>query len=308
MTMATDLITRVNGGSATPQALPAGGQSILYSRTWHGRILGVTVSAQLSIIAQGTDLVFRMTVDVGNQAKTWSFAINSNTTQQVALPYGLTLILAISNWSATATQVAFDLNVRIAVPVPLVPPATLANEHVSFAVPTAEDLQRMAVIPTSPADFLAIMQLSGAIQPAALGTLAGNRQLSSQSGPGATPLAASSPSPLTRPAAPLYAVTGKMSPAAQGQIRELASGTYNYGSNTSDNVQVNAIMLPIGSQRVGNADVFLSPGSNGWCTFLRWYDESDPTDGRFFFHVGADFWHGGGTVNWVINGYPAPTY
>jgi hypothetical protein len=55
---------------------------------------------------------------------------------------------------------------------------------------------------------------------------------------------------------------------------------------------------------VGDADVFLSPGSGGWCRFLRWYDPNDATDGRFYFHVG---WSGtqGGTVNWVINGYPS---
>jgi hypothetical protein len=83
---------------------------------------------------------------------------------------------------------------------------------------------------------------------------------------------------------------------------ELGSDVINYGSNTSANILVQ-FRLPTGSVRDGNALVYLEPGSNGWCKFISWYDPNDPTDGRFYLHIGADFWHGGGNCVWVVNGY-----
>ena len=83
---------------------------------------------------------------------------------------------------------------------------------------------------------------------------------------------------------------------------ELGSATINYGSNTSENLLIN-FRCPTGSIRDGDALVFVDPGSNGWATFIRWYNPNDPTDGRFYLHIGADFWHGGGNCQWIVNGY-----
>ena len=82
----------------------------------------------------------------------------------------------------------------------------------------------------------------------------------------------------------------------------LGSDVINYGSNTSANILVN-FRCPTGSVRDGDALVYLEPGSNGWCKFVQWYNPNDTTDGRFFLHIGADFWHGGGNCVWVVNGY-----
>lgn len=46
-----------------------------------------------------------------------------------------------------------------------------------------------------------------------------------------------------------------------------------------------------------------APGSNGQCYFVRWFNEVDPTDGRFYLHVGSPLFGGGGRCVWAVNGH-----
>jgi hypothetical protein len=260
-------------------------QVLLFDRTWRATVLGRPALVELRIYQNDQQFQFQILVDVVGQKQSFNFDVNGNFDERIPLIYGFGLDIGVSNWRISPAQLAFDLAIGIIPPFGL-PTIPVVRMPVMIPMGHGANMMNMASMSSmsSPADLLALIELSNLTQSAQGDALVAARPRDFQP-----------------------RVNGLNPMAAMPDTRELAWGTFSYGNSLwggSENPLVCPYVFPIGSQRVGDADVYLSPGNGGWCNFLRWYNPTDPTDCRFYFHVG---WRGtqGGTVNWVVNGYPS---
>ena len=232
---------------------------VVFDEAWSTKVLGlfIGVELQISIVAGGFD--FQLSSSSGLPLR-WSFRINGDTSQQVDLGYGFSLVLAVTNWSAVASEVGFDLALRVA--PPFFGPTTIAQQHVTIPV---APVSRSLVVPASPADLLAMIQLS------TLGYA-------------------------TEPKEPPPAIVprdGENQWTGIAAIEPFAGGLFGcrYEKNTD-------AYVPPGFIR-DHIEVTLDPPNSGNVHFVRWED-SDPHIGRFQLHVGCSSC-GGGTATFYMH-------
>ena len=132
--------------------------TILFDRTWNGSVLGIAMSVELRIASQGTAFQFQLVVDIGGQRVGRTFIVAGPVATRIPLPLVGDLVIGVSDWSVTATQLTFDWT--LAVTAPFVPTITLASERVIVALAPQADLARLtALAPTSAAELLAALTL-----------------------------------------------------------------------------------------------------------------------------------------------------
>ncbi len=281
-----------NGGILAPAAgavlSPAAGAIgqpgyVLFDQTWRSNVAGLPVTVELQATLLGAQVDVEVTATMFDRRLTRSSIVTGDVTIQIPLYVG-TLTVALSGWTQTPTNLSFDVSVRVA--PPFMPPVTIANQRVSVPCPTAMDLAApSAGAAASASEFLAQLQLLRA----------------AMSGGGLAPV-----SPPIQPVPPVQQVQ----PGPGGYVpTKLAEDVINYSSNTSMTPMVSPnLMVNLGTTAVtrsGDAVVTLDPGSAGWCAFKGWVS-TDLNDLRFWLHIGADFWHGGGNCRWQVYGTLTP--
>lgn len=159
MTRQMEAVPHANGGS-TLTAASATFAIVVFDKTWSGSVAGIPVAVELRIQSvDGSEVTFQTMITVATMRIGRSFELRGNAALEIPVPYIGSVAIAVSNWSASTTQLDFDLAIR-AMP-PFIGPVTLASEHVSVPLQTTGGVQRMMLANTqSPADFLALLQLS----------------------------------------------------------------------------------------------------------------------------------------------------
>jgi hypothetical protein len=251
--------------SLVPRTVTRSPAQVVFDESWSTKVLGtdIGVDLQISIVDGGFD--FQLSSMSGIPLR-WSFMINGNSTQQVGLGYGFSLILATSNWTANPSQVDFDLAIRVA--PPFFGQVTVTQQHVSIPVAA---IPRAVAMPTSPADLLAMIQLA---------------QLGYSKDPTPVP-------------AQVVPRDGDGQWTGIAQIENFSGGLFgcSYNKNTDNSY------IPPGFIR-DHVEVLLNPPNSGNVHFNKWND-SDPHIGGFEFHVGCSSC-GGGSATFYLHCVPDP--
>jgi hypothetical protein len=261
-------------GMASGVGAPVGaGGGILFDRTWRFQIIGMSASVELRIMTSVPGLVFRIVTTGAGQSVSMDFPVNGDQSFQVPVSIG-SISIGVSGWSLSNSQISFDLSIRYVPPISFMPEIAVTTQRVVLSRSAiGAGLGPPISANLSPADLLALVQLQR------LGT-------SSSIGPQERP----EPAGLDLPPG----------------IELLAGSTYDFGPNWRENRLIEPRQISgRGGVRWGNVEVYMQPGGNGHAEFLRWYSD-DPTDLRFYFHVGSPLFGGGGRVIWNVYGTPQP--
>lgn len=250
-------VSRAIASRGPATTIARGPARVVFEQGWTAKVLGMDLGVDLRISIQDAGLDFQLTSNSGVPLS-WCFRIDGNTVQQVDLGYGFRLVLAVSGWTLGAADVDFDLAIRVA--PPFFGPITIAREHVTVPLATAE---RSLVVPASPADLLALIQMA-------------------QMGPNGARPPTGSPTGRSRPRA-----MGE--PVNLGLAWEHAFGGGLFGMSYNKNAYYE---LPNGYVR-DQVEVVLDPPGSGNVYFVRWHDEVDETRASFEFHVGVSATWGG---------------
>ncbi len=154
-----------------PAATPPPNQLVLFDQTWSGDALGAKASVELRILSQDARYIFQLVTIAFGQTKSFALAVGADLSQAIPLAYGLSLNVVVTEWKQTATAVTFRLALSISIPFGL-PPVTLANQTISLPVRSADELARMAIVPSSAAELYATLQLVALGQSPAIATRA----------------------------------------------------------------------------------------------------------------------------------------
>jgi len=242
----------------------------VFDESWATTVLGTAIGVKLEISLVDRGFEFQLGCTAGVPLR-WSFAVNGNTTQQFDLGFGFALILAVSGWQASPAAVGLDLGIRVA--PPFFGPVTITQQRVTLPITT---LPRSRTVPASPADLLAMIQLA-------------------QLGYSKEPLAAP---PLSMPRDGDAQWTGIA--AVEGFSGGLFGCSYNKNTTASTSGSTN---IPFGVIR-DHVEVVLNPPDSGNVHFNKWND-SDPHQGGFEFHVGCAAFRGG-TATFFLHCVPDP--
>ncbi len=260
---------------ASGETVRAPGQ-IVFDESWSTHLMGMQVGAEVRISVQrgGYDCQLIGKIGGGN-ALILPMRLDGNTSQSVDLMFGFKLIFSSSRWSTSSNSVDFDLTVQVVPPsFPFLPfqPVTLVQRQVTLPSPK---LSRALVVPASPADLLALIQLS-------------------QMGPGAgAPVSSPVPS------------RASLSRASRGygdgeNIVQLDDGRIEWGPNWREDRLVEVGFLRQGQHR---RDVtFGGQQGQGNVYFVRWASD-DETNGDFIVHIGNHFFGGWGSTRWYLQGW-----
>jgi hypothetical protein len=284
--------------AAAPAAGAAPPDYVLFDHTWRVTVVGLPLAVELRVLLQGALFQFQVSAEFGGTTVSRSFQVSGDVSVEIPLYVG-NLVLAVSGWTASPSLASFDLLVRL---TPRFTPAfTIVSQRVALSRPTQADLAAAAggAAPQTASELLAQLQLL------ALSSSSGAGPGFQLPGGSAGPYGGSAMQPQPQGGA----LVG-VQPGAGGYTpTKLAEDVIRYSSNTSITPMVTPnLYVDLGTTTVtrsGNAVVTLDPGSAGWCAFRGWVS-TDLNDLRFWLHIGADFWHGGGTCRWQVYGALTP--
>lgn len=261
-------VVREGAGLAGARPPLAGIGGLLFDQTWRFQAMGMPGSVEVRIASAGAALQFWIIAGVAGTRVPIDLQVSGDQAIDIPLYIG-SLSVGVSGWSVVGGQIAFDLLICYLPPLSL-PPIQIAMQRIVVPrLSLVAGIGAPAVL--TPADVFALVQLQQLGSP----TLASTR-----------PLLAGADLP--------------------NGVELIANGSYDFGPNWREDHLVDpSAFSGRGGVRYGDAEVYMQPGGNGHAEFRRWYS-SDPTDLRFYFHVGSPFFGGGGRVIWNVYGTPQP--
>jgi metacaspase-1 len=252
--------------------------TIVFEQHWHTSQVGQPIEITLRIAAANGELTAFLVVRAfGSTMASQPIRVSGNTSFPVQLGFfGAKLVVSVSDWSFGRGSIDFTLQLDLASDLPFVPQIRIDRLPVHIEVAQLTRTAALQTASTSPADLVALLQLSQASQPAQL--LDGTQPNGSR--------AASTVAVFRDP-----------------RVQVVASGVAGWGPNWREDRIIRPFQdrpRPDGITRTNVPQIGPQRGS-GNVYVVGWLSNQE-TDFDFVLHMGNHFFGGWGDIDWRVEG------